>query len=82
MEEKEPEELDILSLLVQICNKLDRFEKKLADLTLQTQKLGVACAQAFGQVKTVVEHLTEVVDHTRQDLSEYGGTITDSTWDI
>ena len=82
MDEKEPEVLDVSLLLAQICNKLDKFEKKLADLTLQTQKLGVACAQAFGQVKTVVEHLTEVVDLTRQDLSEYGGTIRDSTWDV
>ena len=82
MEEKQPEELDVSALLVQICNKLDKFEKKITELTIKTHKLGVACAQAFGQVKTVVEHLTEVVDNTRQDLSEYGGTITDSTWDV
>ena len=64
-----------------IRERLTAFERKLDQLAKLIQKVGKACGIAFGQVKKVVEHLTESVDETRQDLSEYGGIITKSTWD-
>ena len=75
-------EHEVLNKLVEITERLTAFGRQVAKLEERTHQLGVACGMAFQQVKTVVEHLTEAVDGTRQDLAEYGGTITESTWDI
>ena len=79
----------IEALLFQLAQWQESIDKRLQDLGEKmermekvTVQLGQACGAAFKQVKTVVEHLTEAVDGTRQDLSEYGGTITASTWDV
>ena len=79
----------IEALLFQLAHWQESIDKRLQDLGEKmermekvTVQLGKACGSAFKQVKTVVEHLTEAVDGTRQDLSEYGGTITASTWDV
>ena len=61
--------------LLLITKAIDRLAKVV-------NNLGCGCREAFKQVKAVVEHLTEAVDGTRQDLSEYGCTITQSTWDV
>ena len=79
----------ISALLLQLASWQESVDKRLQDLGLKLERrekvtigLAKACGEAFKQVKTVVEHLTEAVDGTRQDLSEYGGTITASTWDV
>ena len=71
----------VLHKLTEVNNRLAAFECQLAKLERMTHSLGIACSHAFSQVKVVIEHLTEAVDDTRQDLSEYGGVITKSTWD-
>ena len=77
------------TLLFEITRWQESVDKRLQDLGKMieelgkvTVQLGKACGEAFKQTKVVVEHLTESVDGTRQDLSEYGGTITESTWDV
>ena len=65
----------------EVLTKLTILAENLSTLEKQVNHLGRACSEAFQQVKTVIEHLTEAVDGTRQDLSVYGGTITGSTWD-
>ena len=79
----------IEALLFEMAHWQGSVDKRLQDLGEKMERLGKvtiqlakACGEAFKQVKTVVEHLTEAVDGTRQDLSEYGGTITESTWDV
>ena len=79
----------IEALLFEMAHWQGSVDKRLQDLGEKMERLGKvtiqlakACGEAFKQVKTVVEHLTEAVDGTRQDLSEYGGTITASTWDV
>ena len=62
--------------------RMGAFETKLDKLGEMVQGIGKGCGEAFRQVKKVVEHLTEVVDETRQNLSEYGGYIARSTWDV
>jgi hypothetical protein len=64
-----------------VDERLESLHKKVDDLGKVTLQLGQACGVAFNQTKVVIEHLTEAVDGTRQDLSEYGGTICASTWD-
>ena len=54
--------------------------KRIFDLQERVDKLGKACAEAFNQTKVVVSKLAEIQEDTRLDLSEYGGTIIDSTW--
>ena len=71
---------EVLTKLGTIVSQLDALRTRIAQLEKQTKNLGVANGEAFRQVKVVVEHLVEAVDGTRQDLSEYGGTITESTW--
>ena len=63
-----------------INNRLDMFEIKMAELLETTKKVGHSCGLAFKQVKLIVQELSEVTEQTRQDLSEYGGTMCDSTW--
>ena len=65
-----------------VDKRLEHLGKAMERLEKVTVQLGKACGAAFGQTKVVIEHLTEAVDGTRQDLSEYGGTITASTWDV
>ena len=73
-------EEEVLAKLEQMVRKIDAMQIQVGQLEKKTKSLGVACGQAFQQVRVVIEHLTEAVDGTRQDLSEYGGTITESTW--
>ena len=74
--------MDISARLQYICEKLLTLDTKIGNLETQTKELGQACGKAFKQVKIVVEHLTEAVDGTRQDLAEYGGVIVGSTYDV
>ena len=62
--------------------RMGAFESKLDRLGKMMQAIGKGCGEAFRQVKTVVEHLTEAVAETKQDLSMYGGYIARSTWDV
>ena len=86
MEEKLDCLADLLLALVDwqesVDKRLQHLGEKMEELGKVTVQLGRACGEAFKQTKVVVEHLTEAVDGTRQDLSEYGGTITASTWDV
>ena len=61
--------------------RLTAIERKMEELAALVFQFGKATGTAFSQVKSVIEHLTKAVDETRQDLSEYGGVITASTWD-
>jgi histidinol dehydrogenase len=63
-------------------NRLDAIEIQLAVVSKVTKKLGQACGEAFHQTKEVIKHLHEEQAQTREDLSEYGGVIQGSTWDI
>jgi len=65
----------------ELKKRLTVMEKKIDELAKMIHDVGKSCGIAFGQVKRVIEHLTTAVDDTRQDLSEYGGIITASTWD-
>ena len=65
-----------------VDRRLQDLGKGMVRLEKLTLEVGKACGEAFRRTKVVIEHLTEAVDDTRQDLSEYGGTITASTWDV
>ena len=73
---------DVLTMLMALDERLRRMELSQKRMEKVVMGLGKANSEAFKQCKVVIEHLTEAVDSTRQDLSEYGGTITASTWDI
>ena len=82
-EEKAPsDEMKVLDMLQEIGRAIVHVSKQVDKLEDTVHQLGRACGESFRQTKVVVEHLTEAVDGTRQDLSEYGGTITASTWDV
>ena len=88
----EEKQSEVVRILRRIEKRMGAFEIKLDELgervgklgrtiTERVGQLGNGCGEAFRQVKRVVEHLTEAVDETKQDLSMYGGYITQSTWD-
>lgn len=82
-EEKElSHEMQVILMLQDLGKAIIAVSKQVDKLEEKVHQLGRACGESFRQTKVVVEHLTEAVDGTRQDLSEYGGTITASTWDI
>ena len=71
-----------------VNRQLDAFEERFNELNVmlcqigqQVQKLGCANCEAYKQVKTVCERLAEVTEETRSNLDEYGGIITESTYD-
>ena len=79
-------EKSVMRYLKNIVNKCIHLDKKIESLTRQlsevretTMSLGKACGQAFGQTKVVIESLAETALETREDLSEYGGVIIDSS---
>ena len=78
----EQKESEVVRILRQIEKRMGAFETKLNKLGDMVHKLGNGCGEAFRQVKKVIEHLTEAVDETKQDLSLYGGYISRSTWDV
>ena len=55
--------------------RVDSIEVLLSELTSKTVELGQACSKAFGQTKTVIQHLAETQEEVRSDLGEYGGVI-------
>ena len=77
----EEKQSEVVRILRRIEKRMGAFESKLDQLEKRVEKLGNGCGEAFRQVKKVINHLTEAVDETRQDLSLYGGYITQSTWD-
>ena len=77
----EEKESEVVRLLRKIEKRMGAFETKLDQLDKRVMLMGHGCGEAFRQVKKVVEHLTEAVDETKQDLSLYGGYIAKSTWD-
>ena len=82
-EEKAPSvEMKVLDMLQEIGRAIVNVSKQVDKLDEKVHELGKAMGESFTQTKRVVEHLTEAVDETRQDLSTYGGTITASTWDV
>lgn len=82
-EEKDPsDEMKMLAMLQEIGRAIVHVSKQVDKLDEKVHALGKAMGESFNQTKRVVEHLTESIDETRQDLSTYGGTITASTWDV
>jgi uncharacterized protein Yka (UPF0111/DUF47 family) len=82
-EEKAPSvEMKVLDMLQEIGRAIVHVSKQVDKLEEKVHALGKAMGESYDQTKRVVEHLTEAVDETRQDLSTYGGTITASTWDV
>ena len=63
-----------------LVDLIKETNKRIFELGERVDKLGRACAEAFNQTKQVVSKLAEIQEDTRLDLSEYGGTIIDSTW--
>ena len=55
--------------------RVDSIAVLLAALTCKTVDVGRSCAKAFGQTKTVIQHLAETQEEVRADLGEYGGVI-------
>ena len=89
----EEKQSEVVRILRRIEKRMGAFETKLDELgervgklgrtiTERVGQLGNSCGVAFRQVKRGVEHLTEAVDETKQDLSRYGGYITQSTWEV
>ena len=82
-EEKEQSfEMKVLGMLQEMGHAIVTVSNQVSELEERVMKLGKALSESFKQTKVVIEHLTEAVDGTRQDLSTYGGTITESTWDV
>ena len=82
-EEKElSHDMQVTLMLQELMKAIITVSKQVDKLDQKVHQLGQACGESFRQTKVVVEHLTEAVDGTRQDLSEYGGTISASTWDV
>ena len=71
---------EVLMLLRNIVAKLRVLTEKIEKVDSAAQNLGMACGQAFLQVKGVVNKLADEQRECREDLAEYGGTITDSTF--
>ena len=64
-----------------ILVRLNEQDVMICQLGQQVRKLGCANCEAYGQVKVVMERLADVTEETRQNLDEYGGIITESTYD-
>jgi len=64
-----------------ILVRLDEQDVMICELGQLVRKLGCANCEAYGQVKVVIEKLADVAEETRQNLDEYGGVITESTYD-
>ena len=62
--------------------RMDKIEKKIDDLGKQTTDLGMACKRAFEMTKEVVHQLSEHQEELTEDISEFGGVIRDTTWNV
>ena len=79
---------NILAKLTHLSQKMESLHYRMVGLEIlvrgtrsKTVELGQACAQAFKQTKTVIQHLGETQEKVREDLGEYGGIIVDhSDW--
>ena len=71
---------EVLMLLRNIVAKLRVLTEKIEKVDSAAKSLGMACGQAFLQVKGVVNKLADEQQETRMDLSEYGGTIEAATF--
>ena len=73
-------EEDVLLYLRNIIAKLRVLSERVDKMESRALSLGGACSAAFLQVKDVVNKLYEEQTATREDLSEYGGVIQQSTF--
>jgi len=64
-----------------IQERLNEQDVMLVQLGQKIERLGRANCEAYGQVKVVMERLADVTEETRCNLDEYGGIITESTYD-
>ena len=64
-----------------ILLRLNEQDVMICELGQQVRKLGCANCEAYKRVKVVCERLAEVTEETRNNLDEYGGIITESTYD-
>ena len=67
-------------LLEKIIKNQERIEKRLAVMETKIFRLCKGCQKAFHQTKVVVQKLAENQEKLNEDLSEYGGTICESTF--
>ena len=63
-----------------VGKQLETLQDSVIQLGQRVNSLGCANSEAFKQVKTVCERLANVTDETRENLDEYGGIITASTF--
>ena len=64
-----------------ILVRLNEQDVMICELGQLVRKLGCANSEAYGQVKVVIDRLADVTEETRSNLDEYGGIITESTYD-
>ena len=67
-------------LMSDILKNQEEIKVRLSKLENKMVKLGVGCKTAFEQTKTVINALSEDQKSIREDLAEYGGTITEATF--
>ena len=67
-------------LLQKIVHNQEKIEKRLGVMENKILRLGKGCQKAFHQTKIVVQKLAENQEKLNEDLSEYGGTICESTF--
>ena len=79
MEEVQRYMRSILTGVLNIQATLRKLETRIETLETTTQQLGQACGIAFYQTKEVVQHLAEVQEEARDELSESSGVLREST---
>ena len=72
----------ILLYVKKILARVMKIELRLETIERKTHELGTACARAFEMCKVVVQELSEKQDEMTENLDEYGGKITESTFTL
>ena len=65
-----------------VSKQLEMLQDSVIQLGQRVNSLGCANSAAFQQVKTVCERLANVTEETRENLDEFGGIITESTYKV
>ena len=67
-------------LMSDILKNQEELKQRLNKLENRMITLGLGCKTAFEQTKTVINALSQDQKNIREDLAEYGGTISEATF--